>query len=88
MPFSKREREQKRKHRGYKPWLLFSEHKFPGVSFLKPPRSLPQAGLPTNKSGPAQAAQVPIHPGLEHLQGWGTHSSSGQSVAVPHYPLS
>jgi len=27
---------------------------------------------------PAQAAQGPIQPGLEHLQGWGTHSFSGQ----------
>jgi len=26
----------------------------------------------------AQAAQGPIQPGLEHLQGWGTHSFSGQ----------
>ena len=27
---------------------------------------------------PAQAAQDPIQPGLEHLQGWGTHSFSSQ----------
>ena len=27
---------------------------------------------------PAQAAQGPIQPSLEHLQGWGTHSFSGQ----------
>ena len=27
---------------------------------------------------PAQAAQGPIQPGLECLQGWGTHSFSGQ----------
>ena len=26
---------------------------------------------------PDQAAQSPIEPGLEHLQGWGTHSSMG-----------
>jgi len=26
----------------------------------------------------AQAARSPIQLGLEHLQGWGTHSSSGQ----------
>ena len=26
---------------------------------------------------PAQAAQGPIQPGLEHLQGWGIHSLSG-----------
>jgi len=25
-----------------------------------------------------QAAQGPIQPGLKHLQGWGTHSLSGQ----------
>ena len=33
----------------------------------------------------AQAAQGPIQPGLEHLQGWGTHSFT---VLVPHHPLS
>ena len=27
---------------------------------------------------PAQAAHSPTQPGLEHLQEWGTHSSSGQ----------
>ncbi|EOA97032.1 hypothetical protein Anapl_17450, partial [Anas platyrhynchos] len=34
-----------------------------------------------------QVAQSPIQPGLEHLQGWGTHSFSGQPVPVPHNPL-
>ena len=32
-----------------------------------------------------QAAQGPIQPGLEHLQGWGIHSLSGQPVPAPHY---
>jgi len=32
---------------------------------------LPWAGCPP----PTQAAQGPVQPGLEHLQGWGTHSS-------------
>jgi len=27
---------------------------------------------------PDQAAQGPIQPGLEHLQGWGIHNLSGQ----------
>ena len=33
---------------------------------------------------PHQAAQGPIQPVPEHLQGWGIHSFSGQ----PHHPLS
>ena len=32
-----------------------------------------------------QAGQCPIQPGLERLQGWGTHSFS---VPVPHHTLS
>jgi len=35
---------------------------------------------------PDQAAQDPIQPGSEHLQGWGTHNFSEQSVPVPHHP--
>jgi len=34
-----------------------------------------------------QAAQGPIQPGLEHLQGWVTHSFSGQPVPVLHHPV-
>ena len=34
-----------------------------------------------------QAAQGPIQPGLEHLQGWSTHSLSGQPVPAPYYSL-
>ena len=30
----------------------------------------------------AQAAQGPIQPGLEHLQGWGTHSSLGSCATA------
>lgn len=33
-----------------------------------------------------QAAQRPIQPSLEHLQGWGTHSSSGQTTPGPFTP--
>ncbi|KAK4818440.1 hypothetical protein QYF61_013127 [Mycteria americana] len=33
-----------------------------------------------------QVAQSPIQPGLEHFQGWGIHSFSGQPVPVPHHP--
>jgi len=32
----------------------------------------------------AQAIQSPIQPGLEHCQGGGSHSFSGQPVPVPH----
>jgi len=34
--------------------------------------------LKTGMANAAQAAQGPIQPGLEHLQGWGTHSSGQQ----------
>jgi len=33
-----------------------------------------------------QVAQSSIQPGLEHCQGGGTHSFSGQPVPVPHHP--
>jgi len=42
---------------------------------------------------PAQAAQGPIQPGLEHLQGQGIHSLSGQlfqhltTLIVKNFPL-
>jgi len=36
---------------------------------------------------PAKSAHGPIHPDLKHLQGWGTHSFSGQPVPLPHRPL-
>jgi len=42
------------------------------------------AGLPPTRS----AAQDPIKPGLEHLQGWDIHSLSAQPISVPHHPLS
>ena len=32
-----------------------------------------------------QAAQGPIQPGLEYLQGWGIHNLSGQLVPAPHH---
>jgi len=37
---------------------------------------------------PDQVAQSPIQPGLEHCQGGGSHSFSGQPVPVPHHPHS
>ena len=37
---------------------------------------------------PAQGAQSPIQPGLEHCQGGGSHSLSGQPVPGPHHPSS
>jgi len=36
---------------------------------------------------PAQAAQDLIQPDLQHLQGWGIHSFSGQSMPVPHHSV-
>jgi len=33
---------------------------------------------------PHHVAQSPIQPGLEHLQGWGIHSFSGQPGPGPH----
>ena len=35
---------------------------------------------------PVPLGQPPTRPGFECLQGWGTHSFSGQSVPVPHNP--
>ena len=35
-----------------------------------------------------QTAQSPIQPGLEHFQGWGIHSFSGQLLPARHHPLS
>lgn len=35
-----------------------------------------------------QVGQGPTQPGLEPSQGWGSSSSSGQTVPVPHHPLS
>ena len=35
-----------------------------------------------------QATQDPIQPGLEHLQGQGSHKRSGQPIPGPHFPLS
>ena len=37
---------------------------------------------------PDQVAQSSIQPGLEHCQGGGSHSFSGQPVPVPHHPHS
>lgn len=35
-----------------------------------------------------QVAQSSMQPGLEHLQEWGIHSFSGQSIPVPQHPHS
>ena len=48
------------------------------------PTPLPQAGLSATSSG----CRGPIQPGLECLEGWGTHSFSGQPMPRPHLPLS
>jgi len=34
-----------------------------------------------------QAAQGPLQPGLERLQGWGMHNLSEQTIPAPHHPL-
>ena len=44
------------------------------------PNLLPVGHLPLD-----QVAQSPIQPGLEHSQGRGSHSFSGQHVPVPHH---
>ena len=36
----------------------------------------------------SQSVQGPIQPSLEQLQEWDIHILSGQSVPVPHHPLS
>ena len=51
------------------------------------PTPLPQAWQQPPGLVLAHAAQGPIQPGLEHLQGWGIHSLSGQPVSAPHYSL-
>jgi len=48
---------------------------------------LPQAGPPASHLILDQAVQNPIQPSLEHLQGWGIHSLSGQPVPAPHHSL-
>jgi len=45
--------------------------------------------IPCHEQGhlpPDQVAQSSIQPGLEHCQGGGSHSFSGQSLPVPHHP--
>jgi len=36
---------------------------------------------------PDKAAQGPIQPGFDHLQGRGIHNLSGQPVPAPHHSL-
>jgi len=50
------------------------------------PTPPPQTGPPTSALIPAQAARGHIQPSLEHLQGWNTHSLSGQLFSTS--PLS
>jgi len=48
-----------------------------------------QVQLPCSEQGHPQLYQVAqslVQPGLECLQGWGFHHSSGQPVIVPHNP--
>ena len=45
-----------------------------------------QGCQPLNQA-PAQAAQGPMEPGPECLQGWGSHRFPGQPVPVPHLSL-
>jgi len=46
------------------------------------PTPLPSAGTPS------LGAQSPVQPGLEHCQGGGSHSFSGQPGPGPHHPQS
>ena len=46
------------------------------------PTPLPEAGPPTSTFNTRPSAQGSIQPGLEHLQGWGIHNLSEQSVMV------
>lgn len=53
-------------------------------------RDLKGHRVPTPSCGqthlpPDQVAQSPIHPDLEHFQGWSTHSFSGQPLLVPRH---
>ena len=73
------------------PWIKESlNHKITewlgleGPSKPTQPHPMLGAGLPLTSS----AAKGTIHPGLECLQGWSTHSFSKESMPVPHYPLS
>jgi len=50
------------------------------IIWFQPP-CLEQGHLPLD-----QAAQSSIQPGLEHCQGGGSHSFSGQPVPVFHHP--
>jgi len=59
-----------------------------GLGWKGPLRS--SSTTPCYRQGPLpldQVAQRPILPGLEHLQGWVTHSFSWQPVPVPYHPL-
>jgi len=75
----------------WQPLKLSQNHRMPWVG--RDPKdhqgtiSLPQAGSPTSGLILDQAAQGPIQPGCEHLQGWGIHSLSGQPVPAPHHSL-
>jgi len=46
------------------------------------PPPLPWAGTPSTRPG----CSKPLQHGLEHFQGAGSHSFSGQPVPVPHHP--
>ena len=84
----------KRYHQGnvLKYYFLTQNHRIIGWSGLEgtlkivsfQPTCYGQGHLP-----PDQVAQSPIQPGLEHRQGGGSHSFSGQPAApVPHCPHS
>ena len=49
------------------------------------PTPLQQARLPTSISNTRSGCPGPHPPGLEHLQGRGSHNLSGQPVPAPHY---
>ena len=50
-----------------------------------PKPTLPQPLLWAGTPPTHQAADSPIEPGLEHCQGWGIHSFSGQPMPGAHH---
>jgi len=63
--------------------LFFVLHRIIECFGLKTIQSQPPAVV--RHLPPEQVAQRHIQPRLEHCQGWGNHSFSGQPVPVPHH---
>jgi len=59
-----------------------------GLKHLEAPTPCCMQGRQAPRLILAQAAQGPIQPGLEHLQGRGIHNLSGQPVSASHHSYS